>query len=156
MIRKRTRLLLVVAGAVGVLAGCHKDATTAAGNTGGPPTDGPPTAAGPAFDAESEPHAAGKKVMVSSNCFRCHAVNGARPGGGMPGPGGPGGPKGRGGMGGPDPGHVGQEPTHTTDWLAQYVQNPKSVKADSKMPAFEGKMSEGDLKALAEYLASLK
>ena len=42
------------------------------------------------------------------------------------------------------------------EWLTQYIQDPKSVKADSKMPKFEGKMSEDDLKSLVEYLSSLK
>jgi len=163
---KRTGLLaLAAAGALGVLAGCHKEATTESTNTGGPPMAGGPPPTGKVFDADSGPHAAGKKVMVSSGCFRCHAVDGAKPAGGPGGPptGGPGGPPrggpggpGRGGMGGPDLGKVGADPAHTTDWLSQYIQNPKSVKADSKMPTFEGKMSEDDLKALVEYLASLK
>jgi cbb3-type cytochrome oxidase cytochrome c subunit len=59
-------------------------------------------------------------------------------------------------MGGPDLGQVAKDPAHTPEWLTQYIQDPKSVKADSKMPKFEGKMSEEDLKALVEYLASLK
>jgi len=38
----------------------------------------------------------------------------------------------------------------------QYIRNPKATKTDSGMPPFEGKIGEEDLKALAEYLASLK
>jgi mono/diheme cytochrome c family protein len=167
----RTRpVLLAVAGALGIVAGCSKDAATENTNTGGPPMmSGGPGMGGKVFDADSGPYAAGKKVMVSSGCFRCHAVDGAKPAGGMPGPPGPGGPGGpggppnfgpggppRGGMGGPDLAKVAQNPEHTTEWLTQYVQNPKSMKPNSKMPAFEGKMSEEDLKALVEYLASLK
>ena len=182
----RTRLLLlVVAGALGVVAGCSKDVATENTNTGGPPTmSGGPGMGGKVFDADSGPHAAGKKVMVASGCFRCHAVDGARaaggpggppkfgpggpggpggppaggpggPGGPPRGPGGPGGP-GRGGMGAPDLGKVGADPTHTTEWLSQYILNPTDVKTDSKMPAFQGKMNEDDLKNLVEYLASLK
>lgn len=162
MSAKRTRrLALAAAAALGVLAGCHKDATTESTPTGGPPMmSGGPGAGGKVFDADSEPHAAGKKVMVSHGCFRCHAVDGARPAGGPggPPPGGPGGPggPGRGKSGAPDLAKVGADPEHTTDWLSQYIQNPKSVRADSKMPGFEGKMSEDDLKVLVEYLASLK
>ena len=161
----RTRLLLLaVAGALGVLAGCNKDAATENTNTAGTPMmSGGPGMGGKVFDADSGPHAVGKKVMVSSGCFRCHAVDGARPAGGPGGPpkfgpGGPGGSggPGRGGMGAPDLAKVGAGQEHTADWLSQYIQNPKSVKADSKMPPFEGKMSEDDLKALVEYLASLK
>jgi hypothetical protein len=37
------------------------------------------------------------------------------------------------------------------------VRNPKSIKEDSGMPAQpEGKISDADLRAVAEYLASLK
>ena len=169
----RTRLLLLAAaGAVGALAGCHKEATTESTNTAGPPMmSGGPGMPGKVFDADSGPHAAGKKVMVSSGCFRCHAVDGAKPAGGPGGPpkfgpggpGGPGGPpRGPGGPGGPgrggapDLGKVGADPAHTTEWLSQYILNPQEVKPDSKMPKFEGKMSEDDLKNLVEYLASLK
>jgi cytochrome c5 len=177
--KRMWQLLLAVAGVFAALAGCHKDVATENTNTAGPPrmSAGMP-AAGKVFDADSEPHAAGKKVMVSSGCFRCHAVDGAKPAGGAPGPGGPGGPPqagrfgpggpggpgggptggpGRGRMGAPDLAKVGADPEHTPDWLSQYILKPTSVKPDSKgMPAFEGKMSEDDLKALVEYLASLK
>jgi cytochrome c2 len=167
----RTRLLLLAAvTAVGILAGCNKDSSTKDAGSGTPPpgpTGGPPEGSAKAFDADSEPHSDGKKVMVQSGCFRCHAVDGARPAGGQKGPagppmggrGGPGGPDGGGrgrGPGAPDLGHVASDPAHTADWLTKYIQDPKSVKSDSKMPKFEGKMSEGDLKNLVEYLASLK
>ena len=39
----------------------------------------------------------------------------------------------------------------------KYVRNPKSVKADAKMPPFDAnKIKDADLKALADYLVSLK
>jgi cbb3-type cytochrome oxidase cytochrome c subunit len=57
---------------------------------------------------------------------------------------------------GPDLSHVGADPTHTSDWLIEHIRNPKAHKPDSRMPAFEGKISDEDLKAIAEYLASLK
>jgi len=57
---------------------------------------------------------------------------------------------------GPDLSHVGADSKHTTAWLIEHIRNPKSHKADSRMPPFEGKISEEDLKALADYLASLK
>jgi cytochrome c2 len=170
----RTRLLLLTAaGALGALAGCHKDATTESANPAGPPMmSGGPGMGGKVFDADSGPHAAGKKVMVSSGCFRCHAVDGAKPAGGPGGgfgkggpggppaggpggpPRGPGGPGGRGGA--PDLGKVGADPVHTTEWLSQYILNPKDVNPNAKMPKFEGKMSEDDLKNLVEYLVTLK
>jgi hypothetical protein len=45
---------------------------------------------------------------------------------------------------------------HTVDWLTAFILEPSSKKPDAKMPAFEGKIEENDLRALAEYLASLK
>ena len=57
---------------------------------------------------------------------------------------------------GPDLSHVGADAKHTTAWLIEHIRNPKAHKPDSRMPAFEGKISEEDLKELAEYLASLK
>src|SRR5207249_34273 len=135
---------------------------------------GEPGVSAPQFDAESGPHAAGKKAMVASGCFRCHAVNGARasgaamggpgapggPGGGRPGMGGPPGGMGPGGgmMGGrgPDLGKAGRDPDHTVAWLMEYIKNPMSKKPEARMPPQEGRISDQDLKAVAEYLASLK
>ncbi len=57
---------------------------------------------------------------------------------------------------GPDLGKVGQDPAHTLDWLMEHIRNPKAHKPDSRMPPFEGKIKEEDLRAVAEYLASLK
>jgi cytochrome c1 len=37
----------------------------------------------------------------------------------------------------------------------EQIRNPKSHKADARMPAFEA-IKDEDLRALAEYLASLK
>jgi len=77
---------------------------------------------------------------------------GGPPGGG-PGGRGPGGPGGR----APDLGKVGDDAEHTVEWLAAFVRDPKSQKADARMPAFGAeKINDADLQALAEYLASLK
>lgn len=122
------------------------------GPTAGVP--GAPTA--PAgFDVDSGPDAAGKKVFVANGCFRCHAINGVRGSGGPGGPGALGRPPGRGGRG-PDLGKVGTDESHTASWLMEYVRNPKSKKADSRMPPFGGKIKDDDLTALADYLAGLK
>jgi cbb3-type cytochrome oxidase cytochrome c subunit len=77
------------------------------------------------------------------------------PGGGPPGGGFPGGPGGRRKMP-PDLGDVGKDKTHTEEWFVKYVRKPKSVDPKSTMPAFEGKIKEDDLKALAKYLKDLK
>src|SRR5947209_4705583 len=94
----RTRwLVLAAVAAGGVLVGCNKDNKTEESSSGPPPMagskGGPPGMAFKQFDADSEPHAAGKKAMVAARCFNCHAVDGAKPTGGAGGPpGGPGGP----------------------------------------------------------------
>jgi hypothetical protein len=51
---------------------------------------------------------------------------------------------------------LGADPSHTPQWLADHVKNPKSQNPNSRMPAFEGKISDKDLQALGVYLASLK
>lgn len=64
---------------------------------------------------------------------------------------------GRGGMGkGPDLAKVGADPKHTPEWLTEHIKNPKSHKLDSRMPAFASKINDDDLRALVEFLASLK
>jgi cbb3-type cytochrome oxidase cytochrome c subunit len=77
--------------------------------------------------------------------MRCHAVGAA---------GGTAGGGGRGRMRGPNLGTVGA--AHTVDWLMTHVRNPRAHTPDSSMPAYEAKIPPQDLRALAEYLASLK
>lgn len=170
---RRTAAWLACAGLAGLLLGC--------GDAGGPASPSGPAGAGPAppdgqapFDVDSGPHAAGKKVLVAAGCFRCHTVNGVRgpvqgggmaggpmpgrgPGGGPPMAGGPGGPGGGPARKAPDLGKVGADPEHSVDWFMKFIRNPKAVKTDARMPAFgENKVSDTDLRALAEYLANLK
>ena len=58
---------------------------------------------------------------------------------------------------GPDLSKVGKDQTHTVEWLMQYVRDPKSKKPEAKMPALPaGKLSDADLRAVAEFLVSLK
>jgi cytochrome c551 len=82
--------------------------------------------------------ASGGEAVFAANCSKCHTINGT------------------GGRMGPELSHVGADATHTSDWIIAYVKNPKAVKADSRMPAFEGKINDSDLKALGDYLAGLK
>ena len=95
---------------------------------------------GSSAGAQSDPAlvAAGKAVFDSNGCVRCHVVGG------------------HGGRMGPDLTRVGADPTHTPEWLAQHVKNPKSQNPGSRMPAFEGRISDKDLLALGAYLAGLK
>ncbi len=97
--------------------------------------------------------------MFEANCARCHTIGGA---GGPPRAtiGGAGGPsRGRPPMSrdrGPDLGNVGRDPAHTVEWLMEQIRDPKSHKPDSRMPEFKANIKAEDLRALAEYLASLK
>lgn len=127
--------------------------------------------AAPEVAAEMGPFAAGKKVFATAGCMRCHDMEGGAPEKAVKAPegkagaektakvpegkAGPDAMKGRGGRG-PDLAAVGRDPVHTVDWVMQYVRNPRSQKKDSRMPPFEGKIKDDDLRALAEYLASLK
>jgi mono/diheme cytochrome c family protein len=82
--------------------------------------------------------ATGKAVFDANGCARCHALGG------------------QGGGRAPDLTHVGADPSHTPQWLAEHVKNPKAQNPSSRMPAFEGRISDSDLNALGVYLASLK
>lgn len=84
----------------------------------------------------SGPHAAGMKAFNDQNCGNCHTVEAG------------------GRSKSPNLSQVGKE--HDAAWLAAHIKNPKSHKPMSKMPSFEGKINDADLKALSEYLASLK
>jgi cbb3-type cytochrome oxidase cytochrome c subunit len=154
-------------------AGCQQKNSSGSTAPSSNETAGSPTSAG------STELAAGRQIFNSTGCARCHAINGqgVDAGGRFPGgpPGGPGvdgsggsggsgaepprdsggsGGRGRGGRG-PDLGHVGAE--HTADWIAEHVRDPQSHKPRSRMPKFpEEKISEADLRTLAEYLAGLK
>jgi mono/diheme cytochrome c family protein len=87
------------------------------------------------------------------NCAKCHSTDPA--GGGFPGGRkGPGGFKGKMSKG-PNLAKVGANPEHTRDWFIRYIRDPKSVNPKSRMPK-QGKLSESDLGALADYLGSLK
>jgi predicted Zn finger-like uncharacterized protein len=108
---------------------------------GAGPGAGPEVAAGrgpTAGAGGSDQFAAGRKVFAA-NCSRCHNADGGR---------------GRGR--GPDLSHVGANPSHTIQWFKEFISDPNSKKPDARMPGFAGKISDKDLTALAEYLASLK
>jgi cytochrome c1 len=42
------------------------------------------------------------------------------------------------------------------EWFIKFIKDPKAVKPQSRMPSFAAKLSDDDLKAVAEYLATLK
>ncbi len=59
-----------------------------------------------------------------------------------------------GGKGAPDLSHEGAQ--HDASWIADHIKNPRTHNPSSRMPAFEGRMSDADIQGLATYLASQK
>jgi mono/diheme cytochrome c family protein len=113
------------------------------GPPGGGGGDGSDRSSRPAETKSSEPAPAdggsasteGRQVF-QQHCTRCHKTDGS--GGGRA----------------PDLATIGQN--HDEDWFVGFVRNPKSQKPNSRMPSFEGKLSDAELKAVARYLAGLK
>lgn len=85
-------------------------------------------------------------AVFDQNCLKCHSVT--APGEGA------GGPKGK--MGGPNLSKLAADPAHTPDWLAEHVKNPQQHKPMSRMPKFEGKLSDEDIKSVVEFMSKLK
>jgi cbb3-type cytochrome oxidase cytochrome c subunit len=115
--------------------GCDKSDSTA--------TTPPPGSDAYAGVDPTGPHAAGKRVFNSQGCTCCHSI-GEESGG-----------KGKKRIG-PDLAHVAADSTHTSEWIADYIRDPKSKTPNSRMPAFQGKIADEDFKNLVEFLASLK
>jgi mono/diheme cytochrome c family protein len=78
------------------------------------------------------------KAVFKANCARCHTIAG------------------QGRQVGPDLSNEGGDPLHTSKWLADHIRNPRSHNPGSGMPAFDGRLSASSIRAIAEYLASLK
>lgn len=112
-----------------------------------------PNATPGAAEAPVPAQFASARKVFDTHCNRCHTT---QPGGGQ-GPGGPGfgGPKGM-MMKGPNLAKVGADPKHTREWFVAFIRDPRSQTPKGRMPKFEGKISDSDLGALADYLGSLK
>jgi mono/diheme cytochrome c family protein len=89
-------------------------------------------------DMQSGPNAVGKKVFTAS-CARCHKIGGPSDEGRAP-----------------NLAKTGANPEHTAEWFMELVRDPKSKNPKAKMPAFHDSIKEDDLRALAEFLTSLK
>jgi len=146
--RHAKRVGLICLGLFSLLSGCSQSTTP-----GNPEPAGRTTAPQPVkrvFDVNSGPHAAGKQVLVAHGCFRCHTINQAR------------GPIGDGQddtlprEAGPELGTAGADPARTVEWFMAFIRNPRFEVPTIRMPPYEGKINEKDLRALAEYLVSLK
>ncbi len=109
----------------------------------------------PAAAAPADEFAAARELF-SARCQRCHSIGGDALAGGPEGPPpGDGGGPGR-GMRGPDLSHIGASSDKTVEWIADHIRDPKSHNQRSRMPAFAEQLSDEEIIALAELLASLR
>lgn len=92
----------------------------------------------------AQPESSGPIGLYNKHCASCHAQAGE-----------PGGPK-LGSSKGTDLRHIGSKPDRTIEWLAEYIRDPKSKRPDSRMPGFEGKLTDVEIRELAELLAAQK
>jgi cytochrome c oxidase subunit 2 len=82
--------------------------------------------------------ATGGAGLFASHCAKCHATEaGAR-------------------SKSPNLAGIGSKPDKNADWIATHIKNPQSQNPQSKMPAFADKLSDADVKSIAEYLTTLK
>jgi len=109
-----------------------------------PPVPSPPAVQPqPGGEVEAGPFAEGRKVYQSNGCARCHTI-GVPPAGG--------------------PKMMARGPMLTTvgakrprEWIVEHIRNPKTHNETSQMPLYGAdKISDADMKALVDYLASLK
>ncbi len=125
-----------------VVAGCKKVGTTSAPAT--PPLNPGSTKEPAAIDNDPSDKYAAAKATFRAQCSRCHSTT--PPGEGA------GGRRGK----GPNLAKIGADPKHTKTWLSEHIRDPQAHTEESRMPKFEGKIKDNDLKALVDYLASLK
>jgi nitric oxide reductase subunit C len=78
----------------------------------------------------------GQQVYQAQGCSACHSINGI------------------GGTSGPDLTRVGSN-GKDAEWHVKHLKDPRSVVPASAMPPYDG-VPEADLKALADYLVTLK
>ena len=74
-----------------------------------------------------------RQVLIHYQCVNCHRL------------------RDQGGLVGPDLSQAGWK--FSREHLRQQILNPRAGNPDSRMPVFEGKISEEDLAALVEYLS---
>src|SRR5262249_10313007 len=123
------------------------------GPAGRPTDQAPPArqAAGPTGNSSSGATAGGgatgsdefaaAKRVFAQNCSRCHSVGEDASAGGM----------------GRKRDLSGVGAAHDVDYFMRFIRNPAATKRGSRgMPAFDGRLSQADIRAVAQYLASLK
>ncbi len=122
-----TVLGLMLTGAMLLLVGCSNNASSS--DTSNSSSTTTASAADP-----------GKAIFDNNGCGRCHNLGGAAGGRGRA----------------PDLSHEGADSTHTAQWIADQINNPRSHNPMSRMPAYQGRIQDKDLQTLSSYLAGLK
>jgi ubiquinol-cytochrome c reductase cytochrome b subunit len=89
-----------------------------------------------AIRTASEELVLGGRTIYESTCLNCHRLFG------------------EGGKRAPDLTEIGRE--HDAEWLRVQIANPKDHDPDSMMPAFGNRFTPEELRAVANYLASLR
>jgi mono/diheme cytochrome c family protein len=109
-----------------VALGCGKNSSGSSANSGNGPNPTP------------NPSGGGSGAQIFAQlCSKCHATQAGK--------------KGK----APNLAGIGSKPEKNVDWIEAHVKNPKTHNPRSRMPAFEGKISDADLKTLADYLKTL-
>jgi mono/diheme cytochrome c family protein len=80
----------------------------------------------------------GVQIFAAQNCGKCHATEAGQR------------------KQGPMLAGIGSKPDRTVEWIMAHIKNPQAHNPKSKMDAYDGKISDADLKTLAEYLITLK
>ena len=78
----------------------------------------------------------GAEVFRREKCMDCHTLNG------------------KGGAVGPNLTYVGSK--RSRDYIIQQIQDPKSHNPNTEMPSFRDRLSDQELRDLADYLSRLK
>lgn len=73
-------------------------------------------------------------VLFARHCIGCHTIDGD------------------GGTEGPDLSRAGRK--HDGQWLRDWIARPAAMKSDAEMPAFDDKLSPGELEHIARFLAA--
>jgi mono/diheme cytochrome c family protein len=124
--RHALRVSAAVAGFFLLALGCNKKE-----DTGPPPS--------PVKNPPVQTAAATGPELFQQHCAKCHPTGGK---GGK--------------MKAPDLGKSAADPEHTADWIAAHIRDPKIHSPESRMPAFESKLSADQIRVLAEYITTLK
>lgn len=128
--REPVRTVVLVSGfaLLAAVLGCGKGSSGSSTPTGTTPTSAPTPSTG-----------GGGAQVFAQNCAKCHATDAGQK-------------RGK----GPSLAGIGSKADRPVDWIAAHVRNPADHKPTSGMPAFGGKMADPDIRAVAEYLATLK